>query len=141
MFDLWGDIARMYGSIISKVVMTLSWVETVATPVSVIMWTCGGIKLPTSPNLENFFLKNGKKNQNMYITAYTVILKTKLELHVFQVLISRYMPTNHLDTQSASSTAKATRFCWFTCVCSISLQYRLLMIESVRVDTLPHGCL
>ena len=56
-----GDIARMYGSIIPKVVMTLSWVETVATPVSVIMWTCGGIKLPTSPNLENFFLKNGKK--------------------------------------------------------------------------------
>ena len=81
MFDLWSDIARMYGS---KVVMTLSWVETVATPVSVIMWTCGGIKLPTSPNLENFFLKNGKKNQNMY----TVILKTKLELYIFQVLIA-----------------------------------------------------
>ena len=68
MFGLWGDIARMYGSTIPRVVMTLSWVETVATPVSVIMWTCGvimwtcgGIKLHTSPNLENFFLKNGEK--------------------------------------------------------------------------------
>ena len=79
MFGLWGDIARMYGSTILRVVMTLSWVETVATPVSVIMWTCGGIKLRTSPNLENFFLKNGEKeSKTCYVTAYTVILKTSL---------------------------------------------------------------
>ena len=83
MFCLWGDIARMYGSTIPRVVMTLSWVETVATPVSVIMWTCGGIKLRTSPSLGNFFLKNGKKNQKH---VYTVILKTSLNC-VFQVLI------------------------------------------------------
>ena len=85
MFGLWGGI---YGSTLPRVVMTLSQVETVTVTVSVIMWTCGGIKLRTAPSLENFFLKNGEKElkQARYVSAYTVILKTSLNC-VFQVLI------------------------------------------------------
>ena len=46
-----GVILLEYESTIPRVVMTLSRVETVAVGVSVIMWTCGGLKLRTSPNL------------------------------------------------------------------------------------------
>ena len=82
MFGLCGDIARIYGSTILQVVMTLFRVEIVAVAVSAIMWTCGGIKLRTSPNLENSFLKNAplmiKNTKTSYVSMYTVIHKTSL---------------------------------------------------------------
>ena len=74
MFCLWGDIARIYGSTIPRVVMTLSRVEMVAVAVSAIMWTCGGIKLRTSPNLENSFLKNATLvKKNTKTSVYTLM--------------------------------------------------------------------
>ena len=63
--------------------MTLFWVETVAVAVSAIMWTCGGIKLRTSPNLENSFLNAPLAKRNTKTSYVGTNTLNKLELHIF----------------------------------------------------------
>ena len=63
------------------------------------------------------YLRGGPIEEMRYVSLYTVILKTSLNC-TFPSIDSRYMPTNHLDTQCASSTGKTTRYCWYTCVCN-----------------------